>query len=177
MTGGRRILPGGKNPVVPLSFFSVILLPRHSSRRVGGRFSPWVAFSVSMLHPKKQKTPSTCSGPTGSRASRNPHLKKFRIHRASKIEENEDPPSTSRFSLRQIASRANRGVQKKILKLLILILGKQQKQNKFRHAQAVKHTSSVDDASRHQSSRSATPDRSRQDALLVVEEHQEETSS
>lgn len=33
-------------------FFSVILLPRHSSRTVGGRFSPWVAFSVSMLHPK-----------------------------------------------------------------------------------------------------------------------------
>ena len=97
-----------------------------------------------MLHPKKQKTPSTCSGPTGSRASRNPHLKKFRILRASKIEENEDPQSTSRFSLRQIASRANRGVQKKILKLIILILGKQQKQNKFRHAQAVKHTSSVD---------------------------------
>ena len=167
----------GRIPLSRCPFFSVILLPRHSSRRVGGRFSPWVAFSVSMLHPKKQKTPSTCSGPTGSRASRNPHLKKFRILRASKIEENEDPPSTSRFSLRQITSRANRGVQKKILKLIILILGKQQKQNKFRHAQAVKHTSSVDDASRHQSSRSATPDRSRQDALLVVEEHQEETSS
>ena len=156
MTGGRRILPGGKNPVVPLSFFSVILLPRHRLQK-----GWWPLFALGRIFgvhvtPKKKKTPSTCSGPTGSRASRNPHLKKFRILRASKIEENEDPPSTSRFSLRQITSRANRGVQKKILKLIILILGKQQKQNKFRHAQAVKHTSSVD-------RRVATPEQPQRD--------------
>ena len=157
-----------------MSFFSVILLPRHSSRTVGGRFSPWVAFSVSMLHPKilfYTVDVFQWAVPCVQYAS-----SKCVILHLNAVEPISFLERSVLLSpkLQDFFVKAN---EQSASQSLPSSWGSSKNKTSSVTLKPSSTQAASTDASRHQSSRSATPDRSRQDALLVVEEHQEETSS